>query len=62
MDEPLYTMKFKIEDVHLLHHCVCKRIEDVEQNPSNHPFEKNHLVFVRNGLYRAILDHKFKHT
>jgi len=61
MDEPLYTMKFKIEDVYLLYNCVNKRLENLSE-PTMHPFEEERLIFLRDGLYRAILDYKFKHT
>ena len=55
---PFY-MDFSIEDIHLLYHCVCKRIETWEGFPSRHPSEQEHLNYLKNELYRAILDYKF---
>lgn len=59
-NEPIiYEMKFSIEDVHLLYHCVCKRIENWEGSPARHPTEQEHLWYLRDQLYRAVLDYKF---
>jgi len=59
-DEP-FLMDFNIEDVHLLYHCVQKRIETWEGSPSRHPSEQEHLYYLRDWLYRCILDYKFKY-
>ena len=50
-----------IEDIHLLYHCVCKRLETWEGSPSRHPFEQEHLWKLRDHLYRCILDFKFNY-
>ena len=40
-EEPaLYTMTLSIEDIHLLYHCVCKRLETWEGSPARHPTEQ----------------------
>ena len=57
-NDPFY-MDFSIEDIHLLYHCVNKRIETWEGFPSRHPTEQEHLNYLKNELYRAILDYKF---
>ena len=60
MDEELpFVLDFNIEDIHLLYHCVDKRIETWEGYPSRHPFEQQHLSDLKNKLYRPILDFKF---
>ena len=55
-----YQVNFKIEDVHLLHHCVLKRIENWEGAPARHPSEQQHLWYLRDSLYRIILEYKFE--
>lgn len=60
-DDVDYVLNFGIEDIHLLYYCVCKRIETWEGYPSRHPNEQQHLSDLRDELYRAILDHKFKY-
>jgi len=59
MKEDSYLLDFSIEDVYLLYDCVCKRLENWEGAPKNHPFEQEHLNNLKNNLYRAILDFKF---
>ena len=62
MDEELsqFHLDFEIEDIHLLYHCVCKRIETWEGFPSRHPQEQEHLYYLKGELYKCILDFKFK--
>ena len=60
MDEELpFVLDFNIEDVHLLYHCVCRRIETWEGHPSRHPYEQEHLYHLKNEIYKCILDYKF---
>jgi hypothetical protein len=54
-----YQVDLTIEDIHLLHHCICKRIETWEGSPSRHPYEQEHLWHLRDTMYRMILDFKF---
>jgi len=56
-----YLLSLTIEDVHLLHHCVCRRIETWEGHPSRHPSEQEHLYYLRDLLYKMILEYKFEH-
>ena len=58
-EESKFVMDCNIEDIHLLYHCVCKRIETWEGFPSRHPFEQEHLGYLKTELYKAILDFKF---
>jgi len=43
-----------------LHHCVLKRIENWEGSPARHPTEQEHLWYLRDSLYRMILEYKFE--
>ena len=64
MDEntPSYNLDLDIEDIHLLYQCVCKRIETWEGYPARHPMEQEHLDYLKNWLYRLILEYKFDST
>ena len=55
-----YQVNLSIEDIHLLHYCVLKRIETWEGSPSRHPTEQQHLWYLRDSLYRMILEYKFE--
>ena len=55
-----YQVQLRIEDIRLLHHCVQKRIETWEGSPARHPTEQEHLWFLRDSLYRMILEYKFE--
>jgi hypothetical protein len=57
--EDIYHMSFDIEDIRLLYQCVCKRIETWEGYPARPIREQTHLWYLRDELYRAILDYKF---
>lgn len=57
--EPDYTVNLTIDDVRLLHHCVIKRLERWEGFPSRPAEEQEHLWFMRDSLYRMILDYQF---
>ena len=48
-----YQVSLKIEDIHLLHHCVLKRIENWEGAPSRHPTEQEHLWYLSCLLYTS---------
>ena len=51
-----YTVDLTIEDVHLLYQCVVKRIETW---PGGEPREQEHLWYMRDSLYRIMLDYRF---
>jgi hypothetical protein len=55
-----YSVNLTIEDIHLLHHCVLMRIEKWEGSPARHPEEQEHLWYLRDSLYRIILEYKFE--
>ena len=54
-----YTVNLRIEDIRLLHHCVIKRLEMWEGSPARPAEEQEHLWYMRNSLYRMILDYQF---
>ena len=54
-----YQVSLRIEDIRLLHQCVLKRIETWEGSPARHPTEQEHLWYLRDSLYRMILEYKF---
>ena len=54
-----YQIKLKIEDIRLLHHCVIKRLEKWEGFPARPAEEQEHLWYMRDSLYRIILDYRY---
>ena len=54
-----YQIKLKIEDIRLLHHCVIKRLEKWEGFPARPAEEQEHLWYMRDSLYRIILDYSY---
>ena len=54
-----YQVNLRIEDVHLLHHCITKRIENWEGSPSRPAEEQEHLWYLRDSMYRMILEYRF---
>ncbi len=59
MEQESFYMDFDIEDIRLLYHCVCKKIENWEGYPSRPIMEQTHLCYLKTELYKVILDHKF---
>ena len=57
--EPDYTVNLTIGDIRLLHQCVVKRLEMWEGSPARPPEEQEHLWYMRDSLYRMILDYQF---
>ena len=55
-----YQVSLRIEDIHLLHHCIQKRIENWEGYPARPAYEQEHLWYLRDSLYRMILEYKFE--
>jgi len=60
MKEYDYTVDLTIEDIHLLHHCVQERLKMWEGSPARHPNEQEHLWYLRDSLYRMVLEYKFE--
>ena len=57
-----YQVCLRIEDIRLLHHCVQKRIETWEGSPARPASEQEHLWYLRDSLYRMILEYKFDNS
>ena len=54
-----YQVCLRIEDIRLLHHCVLKRIENWEGSPARPAHEQEHLWYMRDSLYRMVLEYQF---
>ncbi len=57
--EPDYTIDLKIEDVRLLYDCVKRRLEKWEGAPARPVEEQEHLWYMRDSLYRIMLDYQY---
>ena len=57
--QPDYTIDLSIEDVRLLYDCVKRRIEKWEGSPARPVEEQEHLGYMRDSLYRIMLDYQF---
>ena len=55
-----YSVNLTIEDIRLLHHCVQETIKYWPGAPARHPMEQEHLWYLRDSLYRMILEYKFE--
>lgn len=55
-----YQVALRIEDVRALHHCVCEAIRLWPGAPARPPEEQEHLWYLRDSLYRIILEYKFE--
>ena len=54
---PFIELQFGIEDLYLLYQSVKYRYE---QWPGGHPDEQARLLYLKNFLYRVVLEYKFK--
>ena len=59
-DDYDYVVNLRIEDIRLLYQCVIKRIEKWEGTPARPAMEQEHLWYLRDSLYRMILEYKFE--
>lgn len=57
--EPDYTVDLTIEDINLLHHCVEETIKYWPGAPARPYEEQEHLWYLRDLMYRMILEHRF---
>ena len=55
-----YTVHLTIEDIRLLHHCVTKRIENWEGSPARPADEQEHLWYLRDSMFRMLLEYKYE--
>ena len=54
-----FTINMSIDEIYLLYDCVKRRIETWEGTPIRPAEEQQHLMDLRDNLYRCILDYKF---
>ena len=56
-DETYIELQFGSEDLHLLYKSVCVHLD---KWPGGHPDEQERLQFLKNFLYRIVLEYKFQ--
>ena len=59
MSEFDYQVDMRIEDVRLLHHCVQETIKTWPGAPARPCEEQEHLWYLRDSLYRILLEDSF---
>ena len=57
---PDYEISLRIEDIRLLHHSVQETIKFWPGAPARPYQEQEHLWYLRDSLYRILLEHQFK--
>jgi hypothetical protein len=55
-----FQVNLTIEDIYLLHHSVKETIKYWPGSPSRPADEQEHLWYLRDSLYRMILEHQFQ--
>jgi len=55
-----FQVNLTVEDIYLLHHCLVTRIKNWEGSPSRPAEEQEHLWYLRDSMYRMILEHQFQ--
>ena len=54
-----YQVSLRIEDIYLLHHCVEETFKNWPGAPQRPAEEQEHLRYLRESLYRMILEYRF---
>ena len=54
-----YQVDLKIEDIYLLHHCVNETFKNWPGAPARPVEEQEHLRYLRDSMYRMILEYRF---
>jgi len=54
-----YQVNLRIQDIYLLHHCVERRLKTWEGAPARPWDEQEHLWYLRDSLYRMILEYRY---
>jgi hypothetical protein len=52
-----YQVSLRIADVYALHDCVCERLR---MWAGGEPMQQEHLYYLRDSLYRIILEDRFE--
>ena len=60
--EPDYTVDLTIDDVKVLHHCVVETIKNWPGSPARPVEEQEHLWYLRDSMYRMLLEYRFNHS
>jgi len=55
-----YQVSLRIEDIYLLHHCVEETFKNWPGAPARPVDEQEHLRYLRESLYRMILEYRFE--
>ena len=58
--EPDYSLDLSIDDIQTLHHCVQETIRYWPGAPARPIEEQEHLWYLRDSLYRIILEYSFE--
>ena len=58
-DDIYYNISLPYEDLRLLYDCVLKTIETWPGHPARPASEQEHLWYLRDELYKAVLDYRF---
>jgi len=58
-NQPDYTVNLTIEDIRLLYHCVEQGIKYWPGSPARDVGEQEHMWYLRDSMYRMILDYQF---
>lgn len=56
-DLPYIELQFGIDDLYTIYQSVCYRYE---KWPGGNPDEQKRLAYLKNFLYRVVLEYKFK--
>ena len=54
-----YQVSLRIEDIYLLHHCVEETFKNWPGAPARPVEEQEHLRYLRDSMYRMILEYRF---
>ena len=55
-----YQVDLRIEDIYLLHHCVDETFKNWPGAPARPVEEQEHLRYLRESLYRMMLEYRFE--
>ena len=58
-NQPDYTVNLTIEDIRLLYHCVEQGIKYWPGSPARPVGEQERMWYLRDSMYRMILDYQF---
>ena len=62
MNEERYMVELTAGDVHLLYHCVEETIKNWPGSPARPIEEQEHLWYLRDSMYRMLLEYRFNNS